>query len=574
MGICIDKLPHSCGSKSGLQVFADPETGKVDGYCFSCGKPVANPYGSPKTVDDVDLPEPKTESEIQDEILEVSSFPTVSVKQRKLRDSYLKKFGIKTSLSEEDGKTPTAMYFPVTKDGVLSGYYVKALSESKHQWAIGDVKKAEPFNWQNAKNSGAYRLIIVEGREDAVATEAMFDLHGKEEYKPAIIALPNGVKSVKSSLTQVATEINRKFKEIVIVYDDDEAGKKAVEETMLIFPSALTVTLPGKDPNECLIEGRGKAAYKAMSFQATKPKNTRIVSAKDLHEAGRTPTEPGILSWPFPKLNKLMRRLRTGETVYVGAGVKMGKSERLDASAAHIMEEDDVPILVIKPEQGNIQTYKKLAGKLTARKFDDPDADFDFDAYDKAGDKLADKLHMIDLYQHMDWDTMKADITYAATSLGVKAVFIDPITVLTNGMSAADANTKLSEVAQDMSAMAKDLDIVIFIFCHLKAPEGNLSKEARLKKYAKGQYTQLGNCPHEYGGDVLSAQFAGSRSMMRSCNLMIGLEGNKDPEVPEEVRNMRNLVILEDREFGNSDRINLYWNKNTTLFKEINDGEK
>ena len=57
--------------------------------------------------------------------------------------------------------------------------------------------------------------------------------------------------------------------------------------------------------------------------------------------------------------------------------------------------------------------------------------------------------------------------------------------------------------------------------------------------------------------------------MMRSCNLMIGLEGNKDPDLPEEVRNLRQLTILEDREFGNAESTTVYWNRNTTLFKEV-----
>lgn len=50
---------------------------------------------------------------------------------------------------------------------------------------------------------------------------------------------------------------------------------------------------------------------------------------------------------------------------------------------------------------------------------------------------------------------------------------------------------------------------------------------------------------------------------------MIGLEGNKDPELPPEVRNIRNLRILEDREFGVSDRFQIYWNDKTGLFEEM-----
>jgi len=67
----------------------------------------------------------------------------------------------------------------------------------------------------------------------------------------------------------------------------------------------------------------------------------------------------------------------------------------------------------------------------------------------------------------------------------------------------------------------------------------------------------------------LSSQFAGSRAMARSCNLMLGLEGNRDPNLSPEERNVRTLVLLEDREFGQTGRYGLYWDSNTGLFNEM-----
>jgi len=76
-GIPLEKLPHSCGSRQALQVFAHPETGVVDGFCFSCKKRVANPYGEERTVDDIKLPKPKTEAELQAEFAEIAGYPTL-----------------------------------------------------------------------------------------------------------------------------------------------------------------------------------------------------------------------------------------------------------------------------------------------------------------------------------------------------------------------------------------------------------------------------------------------------------------------------------------------------------------
>lgn len=212
------------------------------------------------------------------------------------------------------------------------------------------------------------------------------------------------------------------------------------------------------------------------------------------------------------------------------------------------MKEHGWKVLLAKPEEANQKSYKMLAGKIAGRIFHDPKVEFDYEAFDKAGIVLRERACMINLYQHLGWDTLKEDIQ-SAVAEGVEAVFIDPITNLTNGMNAADANTKLQEIAQELAAMAKDLDIVIFIFCHLRNPDSGLS--------------------HDRGGKVLTSQFAGSRAMGRSCNYMFGLEGNKDPELPKEERNIRHLVLLDDREYGEVGTCDLYWDEKTSLFNEM-----
>ena len=56
------------------------------------------------------------------------------------------------------------------------------------------------------------------------------------------------------------------------------------------------------------------------------------------------------------------------------------------------------------------------------------------------------KLAMVNIYQNLDWTTLKDYINEAAV-WGAKAVFIDPITVITTGVSAAEANTMLQDMA-------------------------------------------------------------------------------------------------------------------------------
>ena len=220
----------------------------------------------------------------------------------------------------------------------------------------------------------------------------------------------------------------------------------------------------------------------------------------------------------------------------------------MNTLAAHLMTEHNLKVFLAKPEEANTKTYKMIVGKVVGRIFHDPNIPFDYDLYDRGSKEIAHKLCLLNIYQHLGWETLRQDIISAVAD-GCKAVFIDPITNLINGIASGEANTVLQSIAQDLAAMALDLDICIFIFCHLKAPDAGP--------------------PHERGGKVQSYQFSGSRAMMRSCNYMIGIEGDKDPDLEEDLRNIRKIVILEDREFGHSGYFQIFWDKNTGLFNEI-----
>jgi twinkle protein len=51
--------------------------------------------------------------------------------------------------------------------------------------------------------------------------------------------------------------------------------------------------------------------------------------------------------------------------------------------------------------------------------------------------------------------------------------------------------------------------------------------------------------------------------------MMLGLQGDKSPDLPEAQRNLRELVLLEDREFGQSGKYGLYWDSETQLFNQV-----
>lgn len=550
-GSCIEKIAHSkCGSSDALQVFENE--GNYTGYCFNCATYVANPYNDRDRNYKPTKITPTTE-QIQAEIAEIETLPYLGLELRKLEKETLEYFGIRTAVSEEDGHTPVATYSPYysnASNSIPSGYKVNILSP-KTFFIVGNIKDTNLFGWKQAIKTGAKKLFITEGEKDAPSLWQALRLKQKgtqyENAIPAVVSVSYGAGSAAKEILKHSKAIRHYFKEVVLVFDQDQAGKEAVEAVLRIMPEAKVAIIPGKDPNDCLVNGHAIALANAALFQASTPKNTRVVQASTLFHLAKKPAEYG-LSWPWEGLTKSTRGIREGETIYLGAAQKMGKSEMKSSIGAHMIKEHGQHVFMACPEEDNIKTIKLLASKMVGHVFHDPDMEFDEDAFDRACSLMGDKLHLLDIYQELGWKNLKHDIVKAVSD-GCKSVFIDPITNLTNGIGAAEANTVLQEFAQEISIMAKDLKFTAFLFCHLRNPDNGP--------------------PHERGGAVMSHQFAGSRAMARSCNLMLGLEGNKSPELEPEQRNMRKLVILEDREFGSSGYIPLYWNPKTSYFTEI-----
>lgn len=547
---CVEKLEHKkCGSSDGLQVYE--QDGNYTAYCFACDTYEHDPYSDkpkgykPKLV-------VRRREDKEKELLNIATLPTVALGRRGLTQEALDYYGVKMEMSQVDGVTPTKIYFPYEKLGVRGVSGCKArLLEEKVMWSIGDTKDVALFGWAQAVRSGARRLIICEGEYDAVALYQALRERSQgtrwEDYNPAVVSLTKGAASAVSDILSLGEPIRASFEEVVLAFDTDEAGEKATEDVCKAWPGALVAPIPGKDANECTLEGKSKALCKAVLFDAKEPDNGLLINAKDLFVEAAIRPEMG-LDWPFPTLTRLTRGIRFGETYYIGAGVKMGKSDLCTITAVHLLKQYDMNVMLIKPEEDPAFTTKVAAGKSVGKVFTDPYIAWDKDAYNKATEILDDRLHLLRCYQQLRWEVCRGAIIKAIKQ-GCKAIFLDPITNLTNGIPSSEANIKLQEIAQDLAIITLDHKVVSFIFCHLNAPKDNLA--------------------HEMGGQIFSNQFAGSRAMMRSCHLMLGLEGNKDPNLPMEQRNKRDLVILEDRSFGVTGKIPLFFDEMTGLYTEL-----
>ena len=116
-------------------------------------------------------------------------------------------------------------------------------------------KTNEVFGLNFAKNSGKDSIILCEGYMDVIAMhQAGFD---------------NAVAGCGTALTNEQVRlITRYAKNISLVYDNDEAGQKALNKAITMFSQVdASINIPtlsgGKDPDE-IIKTQGRARFEAM----------------------------------------------------------------------------------------------------------------------------------------------------------------------------------------------------------------------------------------------------------------------------------------------------------------------
>lgn len=472
-------------------------------------------------------------------INDISELPFKDLPDRKINANTCERYGVRVALSESD-RSITSHFYPVHRDNHIVGYKERRIP--KNFLTVGDCKgKVMLFGQWNAPIGK--RLLITGGELDALAAYQM--LHEKyPSYHPSVVSLPKGENC--SSISDNLDWID-KFDQVIIYTDMDKPGRDAaLKISELIGPKAAVMDTPLKDASDMLKAGM-KQEFVSAYFSAKPYIPDGFVSVDDVFEEATAMPVWGR-PYPWPTLTKLTFGRRNGEGIYVGAGVKCGKSSWIDQLTHHITKVENKKVALFKMEESPAMTVRKVAGLFKGRQFHKPDGNFTQQELIDGVNEVKGKVLLFDSYGSTSWDRLKGAIRHAVIAEGCEDIIIDPLTRLTVGMDAAEVNTELERISDELSSMAKDLGFFYVVCCHLKAPPTGK--------------------PHEMGGQVLSSQFAGSRAMMRACYYMLGIERNKDPGLDDKERNTSRFVLLEDRAFGNAGKFDVFYNKETGSYLE------
>ena len=425
------------------------------------------------------------------------------------------------------------------KDGQIVAQKIRY--KDKSFTVLGEGKQMGLYGMHLWRDGGK-RVVITEGEIDALSVSQV------QNNKWAVVSIPNGANAARKSLAN-NLEWLEQFEEVVLMFDNDEAGNLAVVECVDLFTpgKCKIVRLPLKDANEMLMANRGAELISAI-WDAKVYRPEAVLSVADAYEEAIKVPTVGI-PWCWPSLTELTYGIQRKTSYYIGAGVGIGKTNWAKELQSWLVNTQNLKVGVFMLEESIGKTLKGIAGKFVGKPFHRPDLSFTAEELKAAIDSLDDKVF---LYNHptsgTDWDSIKAAIRYMVVSLGVKDIFLDNLTVMVAHLPASEANDEVNRIAKEISQLLQELAFTLYGFSHLNAPATGV--------------------PHERGGKVLVSQFTGSRGLMRFGNYMLGIERDNDPDLTKEERNLGSIVLLKDRDYGNVGRFSVYYEDTTDQFLE------
>lgn len=437
----------------------------------------------------------------KEKVEDVLKYPFVEAKERGVRKETCERFGIRAGLSEKDGKTVEAFYFPsYNQKGKVVGFMKQDITKNKeekgHWTAIGSVSISNKLFGQSIAegiNRKRTNLICTEGQWDCVSTfQALVDSVKGTKYEhmePQVVSIPLGTANAVESLLH-NEEYIKSHDAITFFFDDDyctpaEAKKGIVKgheareacAASLIDSGISIMCLQAegglKDASDYLQLGKSTELAKLVSF-GKKPFSTeKIVRASEISfETIIEPQPKGVVIDCFPKLMERLYGFREKELTMILAPSGVGKSTVCSILAGKFLS-DGHKIGMIFLEEGNKDTFQRLIAselKVNYLKFKrNPLAVASKEAIRLVYDKITsnDDLVLLDHFGSMPIDTLMNKVKHMVLVDGCKYVLLDHLSMVVSGNEAENERKELDMVMTALASFCAANSVHLIVVCHI-----------------------------------------------------------------------------------------------------------
>jgi len=494
-----------CGSSDARAVYTDGHT-----FCFSCQS---------RTAGDGD----HHTHQMQNNVTFKGS--AQRLQKRNISEKTCEKYKIY--------RDDTHLRFPYYDgSGRIKGFKTKdKLKQFKYEGVSTDT-----LFGQHLFPSSGRRIVITEGELDAASCYEAMDGW-------PMVSLPHGAASAKKDLKK-QIPLLQGYEEICLFFDNDEAGRNAVEQAASILPAGK-VTIARleqyKDASDALQANDKNAICRAI-WDAKAYQPVGIIDCKTLLDVVTTPIPPCNHEYSFPGLQAMTHGIRYGELTTITAGTGQGKSTFCRQLATELLNKGE-KVGYIALEESNRRTALGLMSVAVNKALHLGEHEYSTlkDAYDKT--ILGWNLYLYDHFGSLSADTIYSRIEYMALGLDTKIIFLDHLSILLSGLD-GDERRMIDQTMTNLRSLVERTGIKLFLVSHLRRAQNDKA--------------------HEDGQRVSIGQLRGSASISQLSDTVLALE--RDQQSNDDVSTLR---VLKNRYSGETGvAAELKYDKSTCKFNE------
>lgn len=507
--------------------------------------------------------------ESKEKVEDVLKYPFVDAADRGIRKEICEKLGIRAGLSQIDGKTVEAYYFPsYNQKGKIVGFMKQDITvnkEEKGHWkAIGAVNIGNKLFGQDVAEANSRKrnnVVITEGQWDAAsAYQALIDNVKGTKYEglePFVVSIPLGTANAVEAILHNKDFI-KSFDGATFFFDDDyctpaEKQKgivKGHEARELVAAALLDERLPLfnispdyglKDANDYMQQGKSTELAKLIQFGKRPFSPEKIVHARDITiDFLLEPREEGVYVNQFPRLMEKLHGFRTRELVLLTSPSGVGKSSVTSMFASAFLSAGEKVGLIYLEETNKETLQRMVASKLKVNylKFKDnplqcATREAIEDVYKDIVDN--DKLVMLGHFGSMPISDFMSKVKHMHLVEGCRYIVVDHLSLLISGSVVENERKELDLVMTELAAFCAANDVCIVAVSHI-----NRSASGEWKP-PKGEEDK------PFWVRVTKESMRGSSSLEQLSWIILGLE---PCILPDRSRGNVRLTVLKNRPWG------------------------
>lgn len=477
-----------CGSSDANSEYSD-----LHQFCFAC-----NTYTPPEGEErESQAPAITIPGEVQ------------TLRKRGLSAETCGKFGVRMDVT---GRRVILPYHSET--GQLVAY------KSKHEDGSHPVTGTLPGTlFGQHLFGGGKSIVITEGELDALAV-------WQSRPNWPVVSVPLGAKAAKKAI-QANLKYLLNFEEIILFFDNDDAGQSAAQECASLLPGARTfiaTAAPLKDANEALLSSHDAVRQAIWNKRPWRP--AAVVSGESLFALVSTPLRGRDALWPYSQLNELTGGLRRGELVTLTAGTGVGKSTFCGETAQSLVQQGE-KIGYVALEESLQRTALRLM-TVEASKPLHLDNSIPSEDLRKAFDNSVGSGRVIfnSGFRAVDPVELLNELRFMVMAENCHWLFVDHLSILISGNDDGDERKLIDTTMTRLRQFVEETNCGMFLISHLTGVQG-------------------GGKSHESGGRAHLSQLRGSRSIGQLSDLVIALERDL-----EEGENGTSVRVLKNRHNG------------------------